>query len=154
MRQALLAAIVLCSAACVPPPAPAPMEHDVSADQEFLETNAKQDGVTVLPSGLQFKVDVAGEGKQPAATDTVVVHYEGRLVDGTVFDSSYQRGETISFPLNGVIPGWTEGLQHMAEGGKHELYIPYDLAYGEQGIPGTIPPKATLIFVVELIQVK
>ncbi len=126
----------------------------MSADQEYLETNAKNDDVTVLPSGLQFKVLTAGEGKKPAASDSVLVHYEGRLIDGTVFDSSYERGQPISFPLKGVIPGWTEGLQHMAEGGTHELYIPYNLAYGEAGIPGTIPGKATLVFKVELIQVK
>jgi FKBP-type peptidyl-prolyl cis-trans isomerase len=130
------------------------MEFHVSADQKFLDDNAKQQGVVVLPSGLQYKVEVAGKGKKPKATDTVVVHYEGRLIDGKVFDSSYERGQTISFPLDGVIPGWTEGLQHMGEGAKHELYIPYQLAYGEAGIPGTIPRKATLVFVVELVKVR
>jgi FKBP-type peptidyl-prolyl cis-trans isomerase len=126
----------------------------MSADQKYLEDNAKKEGVVVLPSGLQYKVEKAGSGKKPSARDTVVVHYEGRLIDGTIFDSSYKRGQTISFPLNGVIPGWTEGLQHMAEGAKHELYIPFALAYGEAGIPGTIPRKATLVFVVELVKVK
>jgi FKBP-type peptidyl-prolyl cis-trans isomerase FkpA/FKBP-type peptidyl-prolyl cis-trans isomerase FklB len=121
---------------------------------DFLTQNATNDDVVVLDSGLQYKVEVAGEGAQPGSTDQVLVHYEGRLVDGTVFDSSYQRGAPISFGLNQVIPGWTEGLQHMREGGKHELYIPYQLAYGEAGIPGTIPAKATLIFTVELLQVK
>ena len=117
---------------------------------DFLTQNAAADDVTVLDSGLQYKVEVAGEGAAPGPTDQVLVHYEGRLIDGTVFDSSYQRGAPISFGLNQVIPGWTEGLQHMREGGKHELYIPFELAYGEAGIPGTIPPRATLIFTVDV----
>jgi len=151
MRLPIVAAVMLCLVACM---TPEPMEHDVSADLEFLADNARQEDVTVLDSGLQYKVFTAGEGKTPAASDQVLVHYEGRLVDGTVFDSSYQRGEPIAFGLGQVIPGWTEGLQHMAEGGKHELYIPYQLAYGERGIPGTIPPQATLVFTVELLEVK
>ena len=95
-----------------------------------------------------------GTGKQPAASSIVKVHYTGKLVDGTVFDSSVERGEPIEFPLNQVIPGWTEGLQLMKEGGKATLYIPSQLGYGEQGVPGTIPPHSTLIFDVELIEVK
>ena len=95
-----------------------------------------------------------GTGKQPAATSQVTVHYKGMLLDGKVFDSSYDRGQPVEFPLNQVIPGWTEGLQLMKEGGKATFYIPAKLAYGEQGVPGTIPPNSTLIFDVELLQVK
>lgn len=113
---------------------------------------AGEDGYITTASGLKYKVLKEGTGKQPEATDFVLVDYEGRLLDGTVFDSSYKRGEPISFPLNGVIPGWTEGLQLMKEGAKYEFYIPYNLAYGERG-SGPIPPKSDLIFVVELHQV-
>ena len=123
------------------------------ADCPFLAENANADGVTTTASGPQYKVLVGGEGKQPAATDQVLVHYEGKLVDGTVFDSSYKRGQPISFGLNQVIPGWTEGLQLMAEGSKHELYIPAEIGYGASGAGGVIPPNATLIFTVELLQV-
>ena len=121
--------------------------------QKFLEENAKKEGVVTTASGLQYKVLEEGFGTQPKATETVKVHYQGTLIDGTEFDSSYKRGEPISFGLNQVIPGWTEGLQLMKTGGKHELYIPYQLAYGERGAGGVIPPFATLIFLVELLEV-
>lgn len=107
---------------------------------------------TTTPSGLKYKVEKEGTGKSPSATDNVTVHYTGMLTDGTVFDSSVQRGEPATFPLNRVIPGWTEGLQLMKEGGKTTFYIPYNLAYGEMG-SGPIPPKSDLIFEVELIKV-
>lgn len=124
------------------------------AGEKYLAENAKKEGVKVTASGLQYEVLVEGKGKKPSATDTVKVHYEGFLTDGTLFDSSIQRGEPISFPLNGVIAGWTEGLQLMSEGSKYRLYIPYNLAYGEQGAGGSIPPYAALIFDVELIEVQ
>lgn len=119
----------------------------------FLAANAKKEGVQTTASGLQYKMITAGTGKSPKATDIVEVNYEGKLIDGTVFDSSYERGEPIEFPLNQVIPGWTEGLQLMKEGGKYEFYIPGDLAYGEAGNQG-IEPNSTLIFTVELLKVK
>lgn len=122
--------------------------------EKYLAENAKKEGVKVTATGLQYKVLTEGSGKKPGATDTVKVHYEGFLIDGTVFDSSIQRGEPISFPLNGVIAGWTEGLQLMAEGSKYRLFIPYNLAYGEQGAGASIPPFSTLIFDVELIEVQ
>ena len=120
---------------------------------EFLAENAKRDEVTVLPSGLQYEVITMGEGAKPAATDTVETHYHGTLIDGTVFDSSVQRGESISFPLNGVIAGWTEGLQLMPVGSKWRLFVPSNLAYGERG-QGAIQPHSTLIFEVELLEIK
>ena len=107
-----------------------------------------------LPSGLQYQVLQEGNGKSPKATDKVVCHYEGMLVDGTMFDSSIQRGEPATFPLNGVIAGWTEGLQLMKEGAKYRFFIPYHLGYGERGAGASIPPFASLIFDVELIEVK
>ncbi|MCW8195667.1 FKBP-type peptidyl-prolyl cis-trans isomerase [Proteobacteria bacterium 005FR1] len=122
--------------------------------EEFLAANAKKEGVVTLPSGLQYKQIEAGEGAQPDAADTVTVHYRGTLVDGTVFDSSYERGEPVSFPLQNVIPGWTEGLQHMKEGSKYELYIPPELAYGPGGSGPVIGPNETLIFEVELLEVE
>lgn len=120
---------------------------------EYRAENAKNPGVHETASGLQIEHVKEGEGKSPSASDSVRVHYTGKLIDGTVFDSSVQRGEPIDFPLNGVIPGWTEGLQLMKEGGKAILTIPPDLGYGDHGIGGTIPPMATLVFEVELIKV-
>ena len=122
--------------------------------EAYLAENAKKDGVITTASGLQYTVLKEGTGKSPKATDTVVCHYEGFLTNGTVFDSSIQRGEPAAFPLNGVIAGWTEGLQLMKEGGKTPFFIPYNLAYGEAGAAGAIPPYAALIFDVELIEVK
>jgi FKBP-type peptidyl-prolyl cis-trans isomerase len=123
--------------------------------QKFLRENATKDGVKTTKSGLQYKIVKEGTGKSPSATDTVLVHYRGTLLDGTEFDSSYKRNEPISFPLNRVIPGWTEGLQLLKEGGKAILYIPSDLAYGERGTPGgPIGPNETLVFEVELLKVQ
>jgi FKBP-type peptidyl-prolyl cis-trans isomerase len=124
------------------------------AGQKFLDENAKKPGVVTTPSGLQYKVLDAGYGPQPKATETVKVHYKGTFIDGTTFDSSYDRGEPISFPLNRVIAGWTEGVQLMPVGAKYEFTIPYHLAYGEKGAGGVIPPYATLIFVVELLGIE
>ena len=120
---------------------------------KFLEDNAKKEGVIVTKSGLQYEVLVEGSGKKPKATDTVRCHYEGRLLDGTVFDSSYKRNSPADFGLQQVIAGWTEGVQLMGEGAKFRFYIPYMLAYGEGGAGAMIPPFATLIFDVELIKV-
>jgi FKBP-type peptidyl-prolyl cis-trans isomerase FklB len=120
---------------------------------KFLAENAKKDGVIVTKSGLQYEVLTEGTGKQPKATDTVRCHYEGRLLDGTIFDSSYKRNAPADFCLQQVIAGWTEGVQLMAEGAKYRFYIPYMLAYGEGGAGAMIPPFATLIFDVELIKV-
>ena len=123
------------------------------AGEKFLEENKKNEGVKVTASGLQYVVEKEGEGAQPTATDEVTVHYTGKLLNGQVFDSSVQRGEPATFPLNRVIPGWTEGVQLMKEGAKYTFFIPSDLAYGPQGIPNAIPPQSTLIFEVELIKV-
>lgn len=122
--------------------------------ENFLAENAKKEGVKTLPSGLQYKVLREGYGRKPSATDKVECHYEGTLINGEVFDSSYRRGETATFGLNQVIKGWTEGLQLMQEGAKYRFFIPYNLAYGEHGAGQSIPPYAALIFDVELIKVK
>lgn len=121
---------------------------------KFLEDNAKKEGVVTTASGLQYLVLREGTGKSPKATDTVEVHYAGTLLDGTEFDSSYKRKESIEFPLNRVIAGWTEGVQLMKEGAKYRFFIPSNLAYGPRGAGGVIGPNQTLIFEVELIKVK
>lgn len=121
--------------------------------QKFLDTNKSVEGVTTTNSGLQYKVVSEGKGKTPTTADRVTVHYTGKLVDGTVFDSSVQRGQPATFRVNQVIPGWTEALQLMQEGDKWVLFIPYSLGYGERGSPPQIPPFSTLIFEVELIKV-
>jgi FKBP-type peptidyl-prolyl cis-trans isomerase FklB len=125
-----------------------------AAGEAFLAENAKREGVKVTESGLQYEVLEATIGQKPKATDKVRVHYEGTLIDGTVFDSSYKRGESITFGLNQVIKGWTEGLQLMSVGSKYKLYIPYQLAYGERGAGANIPPYAALIFIVELLGIE
>ena len=122
--------------------------------EKFLAENAKREGVKVTTSGLQYEILEPSLGQKPKATDTVRVHYEGTLIDGTVFDSSYRRGESITFPLNGVIAGWTEGLQLMSIGSKYKFFIPYQLAYGERGAGQSIPPYAALIFTVELLGIE
>lgn len=127
-------------------------EANLKTGEEYLVANAKKDGVTVTASGLQYRVLTAGSGDGPQATDTVRVHYEGRLTSGDVFDSSYQRGEPVSFPLNGVIPGWSEGVQLMTPGAKYEFTIPAALAYGPSGT-GPIPPNSVLVFDVELLEI-
>ncbi|MEC8071776.1 MAG: FKBP-type peptidyl-prolyl cis-trans isomerase [Pseudomonadota bacterium] len=119
----------------------------------YRAENAKRPEVTTLPSGLQYEVIVAGDGPKPGPTDTVSTHYHGSLVDGTVFDSSVDRGIPAQFPVNGVIAGWTEALQLMGVGSKWRLVIPPELAYGERGAGGAIPPQATLIFEVELLDI-
>ena len=127
---------------------------NLTKGQTFLKENASKPGVHTTPSGLQYKVITEGHGKSPKATDTVLVHYRGTTIDGVEFDSSYKRNEPISFPLNGVISGWTEGVQLMKEGGKVQLFIPSNLAYGSQGAGGVIAPDSTLIFDIELLKVQ
>ena len=129
-------------------------EQASQSSAQFLTENKAKAGVTTTASGLQYTVQQEGTGKQPKAESIVKVHYTGKLVDGKVFDSSVERGEPVEFQLNQVIPGWTEGLQLMKEGGKATFYIPAALGYGENGVPGTIPPNSTLIFDVELLEVK
>lgn len=130
-------------------------EKAIAEGKVFLEANGKREGVTTTKSGLQYEVLTPGKGERsPKATDTVVCHYEGRLVSGKVFDSSYERNQPAEFGLSQVIPGWTEGLQLMSEGAKFRFYIPYLLGYGEQGAGPSIPPYSTLVFDVELISVK
>ena len=121
--------------------------------EKYLAENAKKEGAITLPSGRQYQVLREGNGKTPKATDSVRCHYEGMLIDGTLFDSSIQRGEPATFPLNAVIAGWTEGLQLMQEGAKFRFFIPYQLGYGERGAGGSIPPFAALVFDVELLEV-
>ena len=125
----------------------------MEAGRNFLAENAKKPGVVTTASGLQYKVLREGEGRKPSELGEVEVHYKGTLMDGTVFDSSYERGEPISFLLAQVIPGWAEGVQLMSSGAKYEFYIPFELAYGAKGVDGLIPPYATLIFEVELLTV-
>ncbi len=130
-------------------------EKNKKEGEAFLADNKKKEGVVSLPSGLQYKVIKEGEGNIPKATDTVTVHYKGATIDGVEFDSSYGRGEPATFPVNGVIPGWTESLQLMKAGSKWQIFIPSNLAYGERGAGGgVIGPNATLVFDVELISVK
>ncbi|HVP79034.1 MAG TPA: FKBP-type peptidyl-prolyl cis-trans isomerase [Thermodesulfobacteriota bacterium] len=129
-------------------------EKQKQRGEAFLSENKKKEGVKTLPSGLQYKVVKAGTGKRPKLNDTVTVNYRGTLIDGTEFDSSFRRGQPATFPVSGVIPGWTEAMQLMAEGAKWELFIPSNLAYGERGAGGLIGPNATLIFEVELISVQ
>lgn len=128
-------------------------QENISKGKEYLEENGKREGVVTTKSGLQYEILTEGSGKSPKATDKVRCHYEGRLTDGTVFDSSYQRGEPADFGLNQVIAGWTEGVQLMKEGAKYRFHIPYMLGYGERGAGASIPPYATLVFDVELIKV-
>jgi len=128
-------------------------EKNLTDGRAFLEENKKKEGVKTLPSGLQYKVLVEGSGKSPKAADQVTVNYKGMLIDGTEFDSSYKRGTPATFPVKGVISGWTEALQLMKEGSKWQLFIPPDLGYGARAM-GRIPPNSTLIFEVELLNVK
>ena len=128
-------------------------QANIAAGKAYLEENGKREGVITTKSGLQYEVLTEGTGKSPKATDKVRCHYEGRLTDGSVFDSSYQRGEPADFGLSQVIPGWTEGVQLMKEGAKYRFHIPYLLGYGERGAGASIPPYATLVFDVELIEV-
>ena len=127
-------------------------ERSLEEGEKFLAANKEKEGVVETESGLQYKIEVEGAGISPEETDTVEVNYEGRLIDGTVFDSSYDRGESVKFPLNRVIKGWTEGLTYAKEGGKIQLYIPAELGYGQRGT-GPIPGNSTLIFDIELVKV-
>lgn len=130
------------------------IKDNLTLGREFLAENAKNDSVVQTESGLQYMVLKEGTGTKPGPTDTVTVHYTGKLLDGTVFDSSVERGEPISFPLDKVIPGWTEGLQLMSEGSEYRLFIPSELAYGSKGAGNKILPNATLIFDVQLLKVE
>jgi FKBP-type peptidyl-prolyl cis-trans isomerase FklB len=128
-------------------------EKNKKEGEAFLAENKKKQGIKILPSGLQYKIITEGKGASPKETDTVTVNYRGTLIDGTEFDSSYKRNEPATFPVKGVIKGWTEAIQLMKEGAKWQLFIPSDLAYGERGAGGTIGPNATLIFEVELLKI-
>jgi FKBP-type peptidyl-prolyl cis-trans isomerase len=129
-------------------------DENKKAGEMFLAENAKKEGVVTLPSGLQYKIIKPGTGAKPKLTDEVTTHYRGTLINGTEFDSSYKRGEPTSFPVNGVIAGWTEALQLMPVGSKWQLFIPSNLAYGARGARGTIGPNATLVFDIELLAIK
>ncbi|ADJ28039.1 FKBP-type peptidyl-prolyl cis-trans isomerase [Nitrosococcus watsonii] len=129
-------------------------EKNKATGKDFLKTNKEKEGVVELPNGLQYRIIEQGEGKKPAAEDTVVVNYRGTLVDGTVFDSSYERGEPVTFKVNGVIKGWQQALQLMPVGSKWKVFIPSDLAYGERGAGRLIGPNETLIFDIELLEIK
>ena len=129
-------------------------EKNQKEGEAFLAANKKKDSVITLPSGLQYKVIAEGAGKMPTLNDTVTTNYRGTLIDGTEFDNSYKRGEPATFPVSGVIPGWTEALQHMKVGAKWQLFVPSNLGYGERGAGETIGPNATLIFEVELLSIK
>jgi FKBP-type peptidyl-prolyl cis-trans isomerase len=129
-------------------------ESALERGKKFLEENGKKEGVKTTSSGLQYKILKEGAGRSPKASDTVVVHYKGTLINGKEFDSSYQRGEPATFPLSGVIKGWTEGLLYLREGGKAMLYIPSELAYGSRGAGADIGPNETLIFEVELVKIQ
>jgi FKBP-type peptidyl-prolyl cis-trans isomerase len=131
-----------------------PDKENLEAGAAFLEANGKKEGVKTTASGLQYEVIKAGDGPRPKATDEVTVHYHGTLIDGTVFDSSVERGEPTSFPLNRVIAGWTEGVQLMPRGAKYRFFIPYDLAYGDRGAGPKIKPYSALIFEVELLEIE
>jgi FKBP-type peptidyl-prolyl cis-trans isomerase FklB len=128
-------------------------EKNKKEGEAFLAENKKKEGVITLPSGLQYKVIKAGQGKKPQASDKVTVHYRGTLINGTEFDSSIRRGQPATFPVSGIIPGWSEALQLMQEGAQWQLFIPPNLAYGERGAGNVIGPNSTLIFEVELISV-
>lgn len=128
-------------------------QKSLAEGEKFLADNAKKEGVQVTDSGIQYVVLTEAEGEKPTATDTVKVHYKGTFINGETFDSSYDRGEPISFPLNGVIPGWTEGVQLMSVGSKYKLSIPSNLAYGPQGRPPTIPGNSVLEFEIELLEI-
>jgi FKBP-type peptidyl-prolyl cis-trans isomerase len=127
--------------------------ENLAKGEAFLTQNKTREGVQETDSGLQYVVLEAGDGPKPGPTDTVTVHYEGTLIDGTVFDSSFERGQPVSFPLNRVIPGWTEGVQLMQRGARYQFFIPPHLGYGESGAGGVIGPNETLIFTVELQEV-
>jgi FKBP-type peptidyl-prolyl cis-trans isomerase len=129
-------------------------DKNKTASEAYLAENGKKEGIKTTASGLQYKVETEGKGAKPKADDTVEVNYRGTLVDGTEFDSSYKRGQTVTFPVNGVIPGWSEALQLMTVGSKYQLFIPSDLAYGPGGTGGVIGPNQALIFEVELVDIK